>query len=382
MHRKNIVIWAPGLFDSTGGIQNYLKSLISALCSISDDIGVYVLSKNDSDRILLEKFNSRVTWFTLDPSLPFRSLTYGLISLIKTFQKQPDLVICGHVNFSEAFYPLTLHPKIKSWVICYGIECWRVNGFFKKKLLKSVTRTISISNYTRSQLIQSELINPDTSEVLPVTFDEDRFVISQDDGAMIRKKLGISLDDKVILTVARLSSKERYKGYDKVIEIFPQLLKTFSNLRYVIVGDGDDKVRISNITEDLKIKDRVHLTGYIDEKELPAYYNACDVFCMPSKGEGFGIVFLEAMSCGKIVIAGNKDGSKDALCDGMLGFLIDPDNTFELYETLRAVFSRSIPHELVYDPHKLRQRVIEKFGKKAFKNRLKQLLDLQVWNFT
>jgi len=381
MHRKNIVIWAPGLFDSTGGIQNYLKSLISALCSISDDIGVYVLSKNDSDRILLEKFNSRVTWFTLDPSLPFRSLTYGLISLIKTFQKQPDLVICGHVNFSEAFYPLTLHPKIKSWVICYGIECWRVNGFFKKKLLKSVTRTISISNYTRSQLIKSELINPDTSEVLPVTFDEDRFVISQDDGAMIRKKLGISLEDKVILTVARLSSKERYKGYDKVIEIFPQLLKTFSNLRYVIVGDGDDKVRLSNIIEDLNIKDRVHLTGYIDEKELPAYYNACDVFCMPSKGEGFGIVFLEAMSCGKIVIAGNKDGSKDALCDGMLGFLIDPDNTFELYETLRAVFSRSIPHELVYDPHKLRQRVIEKFGKKAFKNRLKQLLDLQGWNF-
>ncbi len=79
------------------------------------------------------------------------------------------------------------------------------------------------------------------------------------------------------------------------------------------------------------------LAGYIPEEELNDHYNLCDVFAMPSKGEGFGIVFLEAMACGKPVLAGNKDGSVDALLGGKLGALVDPDDVAQIAETLIAI---------------------------------------------
>ena len=71
-------------------------------------------------------------------------------------------------------------------------------------------------------------------------------------------------------------------------------------------------------------------------EELPDYFRLADVFVMPSTGEGFGIVFLEAMATGVRVIAGNQDGSRDALCDGALGTLVDPENCEELASAIQA----------------------------------------------
>ncbi|MGB3650876.1 MAG: glycosyltransferase, partial [Rivularia sp. (in: cyanobacteria)] len=114
----------------------------------------------------------------------------------------------------------------------------------------------------------------------------------------------------------------------------------------------------------------VTLTGYIPDEELSEHYNLCDVFAMPSKGEGFGIVYLEALASAKPVLAGNKDGAVDPLCQGELGALIDPDDSEAIAQTLIQILQNQYPNPLLYQPLKLRQQVIERFGCESFEKTL------------
>src|SRR5205085_1990385 len=128
----------------------------------------------------------------------------------------------------------------------------------------------------------------------------------------------------VILTVGRLVAQERCKGFDEVIEIMPQLVKRFPYIKYLIVGDGSDRSRLEAKAEALGVRDSVVFTGYIPESEKVAHYNLADVYVMPSHGEGFGIVLLEAAACGVPVVGSRGDGSREALLGGRLGSLVDP----------------------------------------------------------
>lgn len=122
------------------------------------------------------------------------------------------------------------------------------------------------------------------------------------------------------------------------------------------------------------------LTGFIPDHELEDHYNLCDVFAMPSKGEGFGIVFLEAMACGKPVLAGNKDGSVDAVLNGELGVLVDPDDVAQITEALRLVLTGRHPLAILRQPAEIRRRVIEAYGYPQFVTCLAE--HLRVLGFT
>jgi glycosyltransferase involved in cell wall biosynthesis len=138
------------------------------------------------------------------------------------------------------------------------------------------------------------------------------------------------------------------------------------NVRYILGGRGRDRPRVEEMVRQLKLDGSVTLAGYIPDHELRDFYNLSDVFAMPSKREGFGIVFLEALACGKPVLAGNKDGSVDALLDGELGVLVDPDNVSEIGQALSAVLQQQHPLAILRQPEQLRTRVVEAFGYPRF----------------
>jgi glycosyltransferase involved in cell wall biosynthesis len=188
------------------------------------------------------------------------------------------------------------------------------------------------------------------------------------------RRYGIAARQPVILTVSRLDSSEKYKGYDTVLKALPAVLQSIPDVRYLIVGKGDDRSRIERIIAESGLESCVTVAGDIADEELCDHYNLCDVFAMPSKGEGFGIVFLEAMACGKPVLAGNKDGSVDALRCGELGVLVDPDNVDEIASALTRMLNATYPHPVIYKPELLRRRVIEAYGYDAFKFTLSNLL--------
>jgi phosphatidyl-myo-inositol dimannoside synthase len=140
----------------------------------------------------------------------------------------------------------------------------------------------------------------------------------------------------VLMTVSRLSSLERYKGHDRVIRTLPRLLEQHPETIYLIVGDGDDRPRLESLAVEYGVAKDVQFTGSASAEELPDYFRLADVFVMPSVAEGFGIVFLQAMASGVRVIGGSRDGTRDALCDGALGTLVDPDNGEELASAILA----------------------------------------------
>jgi phosphatidyl-myo-inositol dimannoside synthase len=107
----------------------------------------------------------------------------------------------------------------------------------------------------------------------------------------------------VVLTVARLAATEKYKGVDQLIRAAAQLLPRVPTLNLVVVGRGDDLPRHQRLAAELGVGTRVHFFDHLSPEETAACYSQSDVFALPSTGEGFGFVFLEAMAFAKPVIA-------------------------------------------------------------------------------
>jgi glycosyltransferase involved in cell wall biosynthesis len=110
----------------------------------------------------------------------------------------------------------------------------------------------------------------------------------------------------------------------------------------VVVGDGDDRQRLEQLAQSTGVAHAVQFAGHVLPSELPDYFRLADVFVMPSTGEGFGIAFLEAAAAGLPVIGGNRDGSVDALAEGAIGTLIDPEDTLQIVDAIsNALKSRA-----------------------------------------
>ena len=125
-------------------------------------------------------------------------------------------------------------------------------------------------------------------------------------------------NDFNILTVSRLSSNDTYKGIDHVIQTIPLLIKEIPNIKFTVIGKGDDLPRLQKICKQIKVEDYVDFKGYVEK--LNPYYKFCDLFTLPSKNEGFGIVFLEAMQYKKPVLSCNSGGSQDVVKNNETGF--------------------------------------------------------------
>ena len=203
------------------------------------------------------------------------------------------------------------------------------------------------------------------------------------------------------MTLGRLDPAERYKGFDQVIEILPRLAEKIPNLTYMICGDGRDRSRLvqtalsfgcevvdcsggprasdAGITEtsQSELRDskflsapRVVFTGRISEEEKVEHYRLADVYVMPSSGEGFGIVYLEAMACGVPVIGSKADGSREALRDGRLGKLVDPRDPDEIVEVILKVLADKPEPKSRTD-----QEGLEYFSTRKFRERVYAILE-------
>jgi glycosyltransferase involved in cell wall biosynthesis len=177
----------------------------------------------------------------------------------------------------------------------------------------------------------------------------------------------------VILTIGRLWSIEAEKGHDRIMRCLPELRKSFPRIRYLIGGRGDDRKRLEKLAADLDVNDRVTFCGFIHDEELCTHYNLCDIYAMPSTQEGFGIVYLEAMACGKPVLGSNADAAVDALCHGDLGFLVDPQDTGALSGILSGIFSGKYASDPRTDSARLTSEVRSRFGPEKFRENVARL---------
>jgi glycosyltransferase involved in cell wall biosynthesis len=145
---------------------------------------------------------------------------------------------------------------------------------------------------------------------------------------------------RVLMTLGRLVSVERYKGFDEVLELMPELVRTMPDLAYLIVGDGTDRARLEEKARALGLDGRVVFAGHVVEAEKADHYRLADAYVMASRGEGFGFVLLEAMACGIPVVASRLDGGREAVRDGELGLLVDPANREQLRAAILEALAR------------------------------------------
>lgn len=153
-------------------------------------------------------------------------------------------------------------------------------------------------------------------------------------------------DKKVILTVGRMSAAERYKGHDRIIRCLEEVRIAVPQAVYLIVGTGDDQPRLESLSRWLGISEKVIFAGPVPVDQLVDHYALADVFAMPSTGEGFGIVFLEAAAAGLPVIGGDGDGSVDALADGAVGHIINTGDKTALVDALVIALTSGIKKEV------------------------------------
>ena len=141
---------------------------------------------------------------------------------------------------------------------------------------------------------------------------------------------------------------------------------------YLILGkyDQQEYERVNHLIAKFNLQKEVKLCGFIPDEEISSYFSLADLFVMPSQKEGFGIVFIEAMACGLPVIAGELDGSVDALVNGDLGILINPNDEQALTNAIKHYKN----HPLSQEPHLLMEKVSENFGYSQYKKNLEKLL--------
>nr|WP_235526410.1 glycosyltransferase [Nostoc piscinale] len=353
-------LWFPALFNSTGGIQRYSSLCLTAFQSLYPDCVYDIVIKHDTGvppKSANLCFHTAGNWplALRTPALAAQMIGLGL-------QQRPKLIFSTHPNFSVTANLLKKLIGIPYWVAAHGIDAWDIQNPLVKKALENADLILAVSSYTRDRLLQEQKLQPEKVVVLPNTFNADNFQIAPKPDHLL-KQYGLNPQQPVILTVTRLSqSPQRCKGYDKILQALPQIRQAIPDVHYVLVGEGNDRARIEQLIVKLQLQDCVTLAGYIPDQELRDYYNLCDLFAMPSKGEGFGIVHLEAMACGKPTLGGNQDGAVDALCQGELGALVDPDNIEVIAQTIIQILRGEYPNSLMYQPEELRNRVITKFG--------------------
>ena len=284
------------------------------------------------------------------------------------FEARPSLVVAGHAGLAPLAWLAKRLLGIPYVVWTYGIEVERLRNPAQRAALRNADRLVAISRHTRRQLAAVAPDGGRTVIVPPAVRDRFR----PGSGAGVRRRLGLDREP-VLLTVARYDPEERYKGYDLVVRALPAVLRRRPDVRYVLVGRGGDLPRVRVLARDLGVDHAVVCAGAVADDALPAWYNACDLFVMPSRHEGFGIVFIEALACGKPVIAGDRDGARDALLDGRLGRLADPDDAGRLAEVILEFVTGRAPVALT-DPETLSRECILRFGFGAFERRVRDML--------
>lgn len=363
---KTLFVYLSG-FSNTGGIE---KVNLSILKSISDKefsenlpqaYGVY-------DNLIDTRYF---------PRFLFKGFNANRVKLVLSFIFTPipwDHVIVGHVNLGLAIRILKIRkPSIKITLIAHGIEVWGVLKGNKKWILNNSDRILSVSNFTKNNLVNLNKIQANKIHIQPNCLDP-YYVKTElkNKPSYLLKRYNIPIDKKIILTISRFSKTEKYKGYDKVLTVLAKLKNEFNNFLYILGGKGDmeETERIKKMIREFNLEENVLFLGYIPIDELADFYKLADIFVMPSKNEGFGIVFIEAAFNGNLVIGGNGDGSKEALMDGKIGKLVDPDDFQGLYELiLMALKIETIDKGLIQN------MVYEKYNFEFYKGSLLEKLN-------
>lgn len=332
-------------FGGHGGIALYNRDMLRAICSHDQAEEVVAIPRSAFE--FSERLPEKLI-YDISGVSGGRSYLQAVIRVILK-NRRFDLLLCCHINLMPLAWLCGKILNIPVVLEIYGIDAWEPRGrWLSDRLCATANVVISISEYTQTRFLEWSQLNPNKCKILPNAIHSEKYGIGGKPKKLI-ERYGVN-GKKVLLTFGRIVSKERAKGFDEVLGVLPELLEKHPGIVYVIAGEGEYKKELLKKVENLNLKDYVVFTGMIDEAEKADLYRLADVYVMPSRGEGFGFVFLEAMACGIPVIASKLDGSREAVLNGKLGAIVDPDDPQEIKVAVLEALAKpqAIPEKLEY----------------------------------
>lgn len=374
-----LFLQSTSVLESYGGIEYYLDDLQTDLAKLLGESQVCVLLPG---RRFAESLPEKHYRYEV---VPFRK--HGLLGRIENrFSRamwrmameniranQPTHLVCGHVHLAPFVYLLSMRTGIPFIVCTYGIEAWGDLRWIEEHALSQADCILTISEWTKRMLRKRgypahsiHVVHPR----LPSEFENIPAPVAKG-----RKPRPLRL-----ITVSRLAKEERYKGQDHVIDALARIQLTEGHMpfEYWIVGDGTDLGRLRDLVKQRNLEDSVHFFPPVaTRQDLIRYYRQCDLFVMPSRfgrwdgrwrGEGFGIVYLEAGACGLPSVAYNCGGATDIIQHGRNGLLVEPDDTSELARSLWDLYLQ--PDRIDHMAKQAHIDVMERFTRPAIRKEI------------
>jgi phosphatidylinositol alpha-1,6-mannosyltransferase len=313
----------PDLFAGEGGIARimrlYLKAAVELSASAEDVRYISLLDADNPPQRLQALLGANAV-----TPVNCRRSRLKLLFAVCWHGMWADRIVCGHVHHLILVrLAQLLRPSLKYYLVAHGIEVWRPFTFLERFALRGANKIFCVSEYSRRQMLRFyPALEPRRVVHVPNTFDPAFTPPSPASQAT-------KPDTPRLLVVSRLDSGDPYKGVDLVIEAMPAILQRYPRAQLRIVGGGDDRARLERFAGALGLGAAVHFTGVISDAELKQEYERCDLFALPSRKEGFGLVYLEAMTYGKPCIAARAGGAPEVV-NAKVGFLVEYGNVDQI----------------------------------------------------
>src|SRR5260370_1952152 len=310
------VVLVTGAFGGIGGIETFNRALIGALDQLAarHNWSVEVFSLLDREDL------PGVDQYVRSQSVIVRGFAGSRVQFAFSAVRagwDADIAIVGHINLTPL--ALIMNGSFKC-SIAHGIEVWKTLPWLKRLGVSRINRVLSVSAYTQRQMMLHNTLREDRFSIFPNTLDP---LAASTHPTLERSLLGLP-EGHILLSVSRLASSEGFKNIRSVIESLPAVLANVPDTFYVIVGEGTERKSFEVLARNMGLADKVFLPGPVSDGLLPSYYESCDLFVLPSVKEGFGIVFLEAMSHRRACIGARAGGVPQVIRDGDTGILVAP----------------------------------------------------------
>ena len=281
-----------------------------------------------------------------------------------------DLVIANHIALAPVAAVLNLLFGTPYWVACHSVEIWWGTSYVRLAALRRAQLVLPVSRYTAEVVKQIKGVRAPRVRVL-YNAVPDFF-----EGCRKGRRNG----PPRVLSVCNLVRGNEFKGVDTVIKALPDILKSFPEVRYTVVGHGELRADLERLASALRVESNVDFLGEISDEELIEQYLDCDVFVLPSRrqrqgragGEGFGRVYVEAALAGKPVVGSQVGGAAEAVVDGETGLLVNPYSVASVSRAIvKIVQSRDLGGQMGANG---RSRALETFSDTALCRSLGELL--------
>lgn len=304
--RQRTVLLAPEIFSSEGGIPRILQLYLKALCDRADtNREIALVALNDTE-IAGAELQRRVDGKLAASRACSRSKMRFVRDALE-LARGADTIVCGHIRqLPVAWLARRMNPRLRYYLVAHGIEVWRHFNLVERQALRGAERIFCVSEYTRGELLKHSAISPDRTVVVHNALDP-YFAI--DAGRPL------AACPPTILVVTRVTYADRYKGVQHMIEAMPGIRKAIPAAKLRIVGRGDDVPRLQRLVRQLNLDDAVQFAGYIEDAKLADEMRSCRLFALPSRKEGFGLVFLEAMAHGRPCLGAAAGGIPEVITD-------------------------------------------------------------------